>query len=101
MTKLTINQLLQLNSELRGRLQKLEMIQSSSTNSEVTYFGEDLNKKTEKTPQYDPETLDVKIVELRNFLFKSEAAIKQANAVTTVDLDVDQDSLLAAIPKKK
>ena len=95
--KLTINALLQLNSELRGRLNDLKTIQSSITVSDNTYFGTELQNKRERLPQYDPIKVDAKITELKNFLFRSEAAIKQANAKTEVDLVVDVDSLLAAL----
>ena len=95
--KLTINQLLELQSELSSRLGRLESIQLQVSTKERTFFGNDSQKTTEKEPQYDPKVVDAKISELRNFLFKSKSAIKQANASTVVDLDVNVDSLLGTI----
>jgi len=97
MGKLTINGLLELNSEVSSRLGRLETLQQQTSMKERTWFGQDLQNKTEKEPQYDPKALDAKISQLRNHLFKSKSAIKQANASTTVDLDVDVDLLLGSL----
>ena len=51
-SKLTINGLLELNSEVTSRLNRLESLQQQTSIKERTWFGQDLQNKTEKEPQY-------------------------------------------------
>ena len=97
MAKLTINALLELNTELSSRLSRLEGLQQDTSNKSTTYFGQESQNKVEKTPQYDPTQLEAKISQIRNHLFLAKSAIKQANASTTVDLDVNVESLLGVV----
>jgi hypothetical protein len=59
---------------------------------ERRFFGSE--ETTQKEPQYDVKELDKKIIQLQNFLFKADSAIKQSNAKTEINLKVDVDSLL-------
>jgi hypothetical protein len=48
-------------------------------------------------PKYDVKLVDKKITQLETFLFHSDAAIKDSNATTTVEIDYDADKLLSPI----
>jgi hypothetical protein len=48
-------------------------------------------------PQYDVKAVDKKIVELELFLFKADAAVKQANATTQINIEANVDMLLAPL----
>jgi hypothetical protein len=96
--QLTINQLLVLMKEVRSRVNDLRAIRSSSAVIERNFYGigeRETRKETE--PQYNVKAVDKKITSLENWLFKADSAIKQANAVTRVDVEVDVDSLLAPL----
>jgi len=54
-------------------------------------------KREEHKIQYDPKVVDGKVTELEIFLFKLDSAIKQANAVATVNISADIDKLLESI----
>jgi len=97
MEKLTVNQLLVLCKEVRSRMNDLRGIRSSCTTRERTYFGVNQENRKEVEPQYDVKAVDKKIVSLENWLFKADAAIKQSNATTIVNVDVDVDELLKPI----
>ncbi len=94
MEKLTVNQLLVLMKEVRSRLNDLRGIRSSCTVRERTYFGVNQENRKEVEPQYDVKAVDKKVTSLENWLFKADAAIKQSNATTVVNVEVDVDVLL-------
>lgn len=94
MQKFSVNQLLVLMKEVRSRLNDLRGIRSSSTTRERTWFGANQENRKEVEPQYDVKAVDKKITSLENWLFKADAAIKQSNAMTVVDVEVDVDELL-------
>ena len=48
-------------------------------------------------PTYDIKLIDKKSAELTTALYKIDRAIKEANAVTKVELDVDYDTLVRPI----
>ena len=97
MQKLTVNQLLVLCKEIRNRLNDLRGLRNSVSTRERTYFGVNQENRKEVEPQYDFKAVDKKVTELENWLFKADAAIKQSNAMTVVDVDVDVDTLLAPL----
>ena len=67
-----------------------------SVGKETNWYGE--RDKTEKIePQYDVKTVDAKIVEIEVFLYKIDAAIKQSNAATQLDMEANLESLLAPL----
>lgn len=91
---MTINEGLALQKTIRQRVASLEKLRGE-VSAERHYFG-----STEKveTPKYDVKLVDKKITSLESFLFKLDAAIKRANAVTELTLDkVDVDQLLAPL----
>jgi uncharacterized protein YydD (DUF2326 family) len=93
MSQLTINQLLCLTKAVRARLNELNALRTLVATRE-RFFGQ-TEKVTE--PQYDVKAVDIKCVELENFLFEADSVVKQSNAVTKVEIDAEQNSLLAPL----
>lgn len=91
---MTVNELLVLMRRIRERVKNLENLKSQVSTRESWMRG-DAEKTI--TPNYDIKILDRKIMELENFLFKADAAIKQSNATTRVALEVNVDALLAPL----
>lgn len=92
--QVSINELLVLQKAIRGRMGQLQALQTSCAKKE-TFFGRDENKVVE--PQYDVKSVDKKIVELQNFIYKADALVKQSNAVTRVEIECNIDELLAPL----
>jgi hypothetical protein len=95
--KLTINQMLELINEVNRRTADLKSIRGQVTTKETRFYGENQQNHTTTEPQYDVKAVDAKVTQLETFLFKAKSAIKQVNATTTVDLDVNVDQLLEPI----
>jgi hypothetical protein len=89
---MTINELLALTRVLRGRVGELQRLRSEVSTTERWLMGTDREKT--KEPNYDVKAVDRKVAELEKFLFKADAAIKQANATTQVQIEADVDVLL-------
>lgn len=91
--KITINESMVLMKVLKGRLAELSSLRSECAKKE-TYFGE-----TQKVvePQYDIKMLDKRCVEIENALLEMDTRIKQSNAITTIEVDVDKTSLLSSL----
>lgn len=90
--QITINEALSLQKAIRERLNELKALRSHVANRESYLYSRDEKKVVE--PQYDVKAVDRKAVELEKFLLKSDTAIKQSNAVTKIELDLDTDKLL-------
>ncbi len=88
---MTVNELLVLNKIIRERLNELKNLRNTVA-IKTSWMLHDKEKQEE--PQYDVKLVDTKIVELQNFLFRSDAAIKQSNAKTKVDFEADVGNLL-------
>ena len=90
---MSVNELLVLQKAVRERVNQLKnLVRESSV--QTSYYGE---KEKVVTPQYDGKLIDKKVTELEMWLFKSDAAIKQSNAVTQVNVEADVDKLLSPI----
>lgn len=89
--KVTINGGLVAQKTLRERLNDLKSLRMQNTNSTSMSYG-DRVQTTE--PKYDVKVLDKRVVEIQNALFQIEQAIKQANALTNIDIDVDLTILM-------
>jgi hypothetical protein len=89
---MTVNQLLVLMKAVRERLNQLKSLASSVATKETMIYGSDRERTTE--PQYSIKEVDKSVVKLEMWLFKADSAIKQSNAVTKVNLDVNVDELL-------
>lgn len=86
-----INELLSLMKVVRDRVNELKGLRNHVSTKD-RYMN--MNEKVTE-PQYDVKKVDSEIVKLQNFLYLSDAKIKQANAITDVpDLTVDVSDLL-------
>lgn len=90
---MSINEAMVLMKVLRGRLAELSSLRSTCASKE-SYFGE-RNKVVE--PMYDVKMLDKKCVDIENALLDIDTKIKQSNAITSVEFDVDKGALLAPL----
>lgn len=91
---MSINQILSLSKIIRERLNELRQLRSGLATKERTFYGEEEQKRKEIEPQYDMKAVDRKVVELENFLFLADSAVKTSNAITKLDLNVDVNMLL-------
>lgn len=92
MRELTINEAIALINQLKSRKSALSAMRQEVSTKESHWYGEQRQKIVE--PQYDVKSLDQKIVELDNWLFQLDAAVKAANARTTLGLKVPVEELL-------
>lgn len=92
MTSYTINTLLCLQKNLKARLVQLKEIENQSTKK--THWME--TDKVE-TPTYDIKLVDKKVVKLNRALFDIDMKLKEVNAMTKLELDLDYDDLMAAL----
>jgi hypothetical protein len=90
---MTINEAMVLMKSLRGRLGELSNLRSE-VSTKTRYFG-----ATEKAvePQYDVVAVDHKCVAIENALRKLDAAIKKSNALTQIDIEVNEDELMSPL----
>lgn len=86
----TINETLVIMKAVRERISDLKSLRSDVAKKERFYGA------AEKTiePQYKVQVVDKKIVQLQNWLYSADAKIKEANALTMVNIDVDLNDLL-------
>jgi hypothetical protein len=90
----TINEVLVLQKAVRARKNELVALRNQ-VSIRTTYYGQ---KESVVEPQYDVKKLDQQVSALDRWLFKSDTAIKKANAVTEVPgLDMDVDALLSPL----
>lgn len=82
----TINEALSLTKMIRQRISSLEQLRDKTSVKE-TYFG---TKDRVTEPQYDVKEVDKKITILQEMLYTIDVAIKQSNAVTAIDIDIDK-----------
>ena len=93
--KLTVNKLLSMQKIVRERLNELKNLRSEVSKKERTFFGNEDKKIVE--PMYDVKEVDRKITKLERFLMDSDFSIKESNAKTKVEINVDVDDLLSPI----
>lgn len=95
---MTINEGMVLQKAVNGRLNELRKLRDSVSTDRNTYtmYGEK-EKREEIVVKYDIKLVDKKVVELEIFLFKLDSKIKQANAMTKIDLEANIDALLSPL----
>lgn len=91
MAHVTINLLLAMEKSLRERLNQLNELKTQS--SRRTYYTEEKREE----PTYDIKLVDKKITAINKALFTMNHKIKESNAKTTVDVDVDYDKLVSEL----
>lgn len=94
--KMTVNEAMVNLKILRTRSGQLEAVKNESTKRVHRLFGKD-DKQTEE-PTYDIKKVDAKIVKINKALLDIEKAIKQSNAITSIDIEkFDFDDLNSGI----
>ena len=96
---MTINECMVLQRAVKGRLSDLRNIQTSvaAKTRSTSIYGDTRQEQKDVTPQYDVKLVDIKITEIELFLMELDSAVKQKNAITTVDITVDKKALFAPI----
>jgi hypothetical protein len=94
MEKMSFNAALSMKSSLQSRYAELKGMKSeASRRTHTTWEG-----KTETSePTYDIKVIDRKCADLTTALFLLDKGIKQANATTKIDIDVDYKELMKPI----
>jgi septal ring factor EnvC (AmiA/AmiB activator) len=91
MASYSINALLSMQKSLVQRRQQLEEVKNNTTSRSIH---RDINGAEQiNEPTYDIKKVDRKIVRINNALFKIDQKIKESNAVTKIDVDIDYDDL--------
>ena len=90
----SINAWLSMKNSLQARLAEVKSMKSEASNRHITRYD---GKEEIVEPTYDIKVIDKKCAQLTTALFKIDRAIKEANASTKVDLDVDYDALVSPI----
>jgi hypothetical protein len=92
----TVNEVMALMKAVRERVSALKALRTQTAVRERWSIGTENERTVE--PQYDVKKVDKKVMELENFLYKADAAVKQSNAHTKCPLEgVDPDALLAPL----
>jgi len=90
--KITVNYLLAMEKSLRERLNQLNELKSQS--ARTTYYED--TTKIEK-PNYEIKAVDKKITAINKALFTINHKIKESNAKTEVEVNVDYDQLVSEL----
>ena len=92
MKQVTINYLLAMEKSLRERLGQLNELKKESAHR--TIWSDD--SKIEE-PTYDIRKVDSKITCINKALFEINHRIKESNAKTTIETDIDYNTLVSEI----
>jgi CRISPR/Cas system-associated exonuclease Cas4 (RecB family) len=95
MEKMSINAALSMKASLQSRLSELKGMKSEASHRTIMDYGE--NKKEITEPTYDIKIIDKKCAELTSALFLLDKGIKQANATTKFDVEVNYVELMKPI----
>lgn len=90
--KLTISKALAMEKSLRERLGQLKALAIESSKRSIW---EDSKKMDE--PTYDVKKVDKKITEINKALFELNHSVKDSNAKTALDVEIDYNDLVSEI----
>jgi hypothetical protein len=90
----SINAWLSMKNSLQARLAEVKGMKSDASHRTISRYD---GKEEIVEPTYDIKLIDKKCAALTTALFKIDRAIKETNASTKVDLDVDYDVLVSPI----
>jgi len=97
---LTISEGMVLQKTLNQRKNDLQRVRDANLVDtrrwDILQSGQE-KERTEITAHYDPKVVDAKITEIETALYKLDAAIKKANAISKINIEIDLDKLLAPI----
>ena len=92
----TISSFLSMQQALNTRRTQLNELRNSGTSRTYDIYA-DGTKKTVMEPTYELKKVDKMLVEINKALFLLDKRIKQANAKTNIDVDLDFDKLMSEI----
>jgi len=95
MTTHSVNALLSMQKALVQRRQQLNDVKNSAT-SRSRYFDRSEQTRVDE-PTYDIKAVDKKIVNINNALFHIDQKIKESNAKTMIEINIDYESLASEI----
>jgi len=95
-SKPTVNKLLSMQKMMVQRRQQLNELKGSLT-MRTMYRNVDMSNERIEEPTYDIKKVDKKIVDLNNVLFRIDSSIKESNARTEIDIEIDYDKLMSEI----
>ena len=90
----SINAWLSMKNSLQARLAEVKSMKSEASTRRISRYD---GKEEITEPTYDIKVIDKKCAQLTTALFKIDRAIKETNASTKVELDVDYDALVSPI----
>jgi hypothetical protein len=91
----TINTLLAMQKHLQARRSQLDELKNGS--SRRTRWMMTDNKERIEEPTYDVKKVDAKLVKINNALFAIDRKIKEINAITKTEVDIDFPDLMSGI----
>jgi hypothetical protein len=94
MPKQSVNAWLSMKNSLQSRLAEVKEMKGNASVRRISRYD---GKEEITEPTYDIKQIDKKCAELTTALFKIDRAIKEANAKTQVELDVNYDELVKPI----
>jgi hypothetical protein len=94
MEKMSINAALSMKASLQSRLSELKGMKSEAATRRISRYD---GKEDIVEPTYDIKVIDKKCAELTSALFLLDKGIKQANATTKFDVDVNYVELMKPI----
>ena len=92
----TVNALLSMQKALVQRRLQLNELKNSST-MRTLYRSIDAGTERIEEPTYNIKAVDKQIVQINNALFKIDQKIKESNAKTVIDINIDYDTLAAEL----
>ena len=96
--KITINEAMVLEKQLKERLTDLKLLRNTTATKTTEYFGYENDRKERIVePQYDMKIVDKKITFLQNAIYLLDAKIKQINATTDFEVNIDVENLLSPL----
>lgn len=95
MAQLTVGKALEMMKALKDRKKQLEEL-LKETATETSWRDP---APREKTPKYDVVIVDQKLSDINNALFDLASTIKQVNAQTVMDFEVDFKALMSPLTR--
>lgn len=91
----TVNKLLSMEKSLRERLNQLNTLKGESSKRTLWFDAGKENKIEE--PTYAIKAVDKKITKINRALFEINHKVKETNAKTVVDIDINYDDLVSEL----
>ena len=87
---MSVSNLMVMMKAVKERMNDLKTVRTEVSKKERFYS----STEKEIIPQYDVKLVDAQIVKLQNWIMKADAIVKQSNAVTMINIEVNLDELM-------